>query len=305
MECVSKRASDDCVAESAKAPDRRGCVKLAPRCRFTVMGLVMIDNAESTDMGVAEKEMSPWVSIVIATMDSERTLAACLESISSQSLTELEVLVSDGGSRDGTLQIVDRYNHLIKHVRSGADQGVYDAWNKGLPFASAPWVLFLGSDDRIATPDALMKARNQLSMRSEQTGFVAFPTRMREATNRVFVPSEGEVARRRSKGEMPILHTGTLHHRSLFKRFGHFDPTFHISGDYEFVLRCASAQVCVFDAPTLVEFSNGGLSTQRRNIVRILKEDMRARRLHGWTNWTPERVAKLTYRAVRLMLGLT
>jgi glycosyltransferase involved in cell wall biosynthesis len=85
-------------------------------------------------------------SIVIAVMNGAKTLRQTLGSVFTQSYPGWEVIVQDGGSTDGTLDILRGCgNHL--DWRSGPDSGIYDAWNKAAERASGDWVLFLGADD--------------------------------------------------------------------------------------------------------------------------------------------------------------
>lgn len=82
-------------------------------------------------------------------------LGECLSSLEQQTLRSFEVIVCDGGDDAGTLDVISMYSSLtITHLKQ-ADTGVYDAMNKGLERARGNWLLFLGADDRLASPDAL------------------------------------------------------------------------------------------------------------------------------------------------------
>ncbi len=93
--------------------------------------------------------MSPKVTIVIATYNSERTLAVAMESVLNQTFQDWECLIIDGASTDGTIDIIRRYVNSDNRFRyiSEPDKGIYDAFNKGWRNATGEWVMYLGSDD--------------------------------------------------------------------------------------------------------------------------------------------------------------
>jgi len=87
------------------------------------------------------------VSIIIVTYNASHHLEACLDSIAAQVYPALEVIIIDGGSTDGTLEIIKRYPNVVDFWLSEPDEGIYDAMNKGLKHITGNWVYFLGADD--------------------------------------------------------------------------------------------------------------------------------------------------------------
>lgn len=87
------------------------------------------------------------VSIIIVTLNVEKDLQNCLDSISKQIYPNIEVVIMDGGSTDKTLEIIQRNNDLISTWKSEQDTGIYNAMNKALKLATGKWIYFLGSDD--------------------------------------------------------------------------------------------------------------------------------------------------------------
>lgn len=93
--------------------------------------------------------MPPYISIVIPTFNSGKTLRKCLDSIYSQTYKDFEVIIIDSLSDDNTIEIIKEYRDIspsIKHL-SEKDSGIYDAMNKGIKIATGKWFYFLGSDD--------------------------------------------------------------------------------------------------------------------------------------------------------------
>lgn len=89
------------------------------------------------------------VSIIIATFNSEKTLPKALNSVLNQSFESWECVIVDGVSKDGTIDIIKDYCAKDKRFRyiSEADNGIYDAFNKGWKMAEGEWIYYLGSDD--------------------------------------------------------------------------------------------------------------------------------------------------------------
>jgi glycosyltransferase involved in cell wall biosynthesis len=94
---------------------------------------------------------STVVTIIIPTLNAEKTLPTAMESIVRQQFADWEVLVIDSVSADNTLAIAGAYARQDDRVRvySEPDKGIYDAMNKGIGMARGQWILFLGSDDRL------------------------------------------------------------------------------------------------------------------------------------------------------------
>lgn len=103
---------------------------------------------------------APHLTIIIPTFQAEKTLQASLDSVLGQDFQDLEVLVMDGGSRDGTTAIVRQAALRDSRIRliSEPDKGVYDAMNKGIREAHGTWLYFLGSDDFLYDPKVFSAA---------------------------------------------------------------------------------------------------------------------------------------------------
>ncbi|MFT7460167.1 MAG: glycosyltransferase involved in cell wall biosynthesis [Planctomycetota bacterium] len=91
----------------------------------------------------------PIVTVVIASFNSVRTLDRTLQSIINQEYENIELIVVDGGSTDGTIKILEEFDRHIKFWISEDDAGVYDAMNKGIKHGTGDWYYFLGADDTL------------------------------------------------------------------------------------------------------------------------------------------------------------
>jgi hypothetical protein len=206
----------------------------------------------------------PFISIVVATYNSGRHLAACLESITRQDFRSFELIVIDGGSTDDTLEIADRYRDRIAYLVSEPDRGIYHAWNKALAVLRGTWVLFIGSDDRLASPGVLGAAVPWLESADSSTRIVYGSIRLTDDgrdTGQVLGLPWSE-ARPLLRSWMSIPHPATFHHRALFRDHGVFDESFAIAGDYEFVLReLLTAEAAFIPELVVVEMGIGGIPT--------------------------------------------
>lgn len=202
----------------------------------------------------------PRLSIVIATYDAAATLEQCLASISGQSFERWEILVADGGSRDGTIDIIRRHEACIAHWHSQPDRGIYDAWNTALAHARGEYVCFLGADDKWASPHAIGRMFEAIGDREFDLvtglGRTIGGGRRPHTFGRPW--DYRGVARR-----MTICHPGALHRRELFERFGPFDAGYRVVGDYEFMLRLPRDLRTLHVDAVLVDVADGGISRDR------------------------------------------
>lgn len=91
----------------------------------------------------------PIVTVITVTFNAASFLENCIESVSSQSYPNIEYVILDGGSTDGTIEILEKMNHKISYWKSEPDLGIYDAMNKAVEYATGDWILFLGADDTL------------------------------------------------------------------------------------------------------------------------------------------------------------
>ena len=89
----------------------------------------------------------PKISIITVAFNSSKTIKGTIESIISQDYNNIEYLIIDGGSKDGTMEIVKSYSEHVKYYVSEPDNGIYDAMNKGIRAATGDVIGILNSDD--------------------------------------------------------------------------------------------------------------------------------------------------------------
>ena len=86
-------------------------------------------------------------SIIVAVFNRVKTLQSCIDSIFAQDYSDKQIIIIDGGSNDGTVELLKVNDKKIDYWESEPDRGIYHAFNKGIKHAKGDWIYFLGSDD--------------------------------------------------------------------------------------------------------------------------------------------------------------
>lgn len=226
----------------------------------------------------------PLVSIVVSVFNGAPTLQKCLDSVAAQTWPARELIVIDGGSTDGTLDILKRNEAKLAYWSSSPDKGIYDAWNKALPHARGEWVCFLGADDFLWAPDTLERLAPTLRRAYPPFRVVYGQVAMVNERGKEMARAgeDWRSARRRFAQIMTLPHTGLMHHRSLFEAHGRFDDSFRIGGDYEMLLRELQRGDALFVPGVVVAgMGHGGVSSDPAGSLKMLHEFRRAQRAHA------------------------
>lgn len=201
-----------------------------------------------------------------------------MKSVLNQTHKEVELILVDGNSSDKTLEIIKLYEQKFKDEGKGyvwiseKDDGIYDAWNKGVKLANGDWIGFLGSDDRYK-PNAL-ELYNEVIERSPDLDFIS--SRIIQVKNGKFVRElNGKWKWQDFKNYMCLSHIGALHSKSYFERYGGFNTAFKIAGDYELLLRAGENLNYAFLDEITAEMNLGGVSNKM--IYKTLVETKKAK----------------------------
>lgn len=225
------------------------------------------------------------VSIITAVYNNHETVSAALDSALGQLDACLELVVIDGGSTDGTLDILRSYAGRLDVLVSEPDCGIYDALNKGIRHASGDVVGFLHSDDLFADPGVVSRIAAAFADTAVTAVYGDLHYVRKDNPEQVVRHwcSGGFSGRRLGWGWMPP-HPTLYVRREVYEQYGLFDTSFRIAADYDFILRLLSeGGVGVRYIPeVLVKMRVGGASNRSlRNIVRKSSEDLRALRRNG------------------------
>lgn len=219
------------------------------------------------------------ISIITVCFNAVNTIADTLESVATQTQPDIEHIVVDGASKDGTLEVVKRYKHVFK-VISEPDHGIYDAMNKGLRLASGEVIGLLNADDVYA--DERVLERVAAIMRRDGLDALFGDAEFVNADH-----SDRPVRRYRSGrfrperiawGWMPA-HPTLFLRRQAYEHFGLFRTDYQIAGDFELVARMFHGGSLRYRhlPEVLVRMRTGGISTGGwRNTLLLNREVLRA-----------------------------
>lgn len=233
--------------------------------------------------------MTVKISVITATWNCVSTVEGCLAAVQSQSHNNREHIVIDGGSKDGTVDVLRRHANQLAAWVSEPDRGIYDALNKGVDRAAGDVVGFLHADDVFAAADVLAGVARCFEdpMVSAVYGDLDYVSK----------DDLGKVIRHwRSKpyndqdlkrGWMPA-HPTLYVRREWYQRIGGFDTRYRIAADYDSILRLFSQPGfrAVYLPRVMVKMRVGGASNRSlRNIMRKSREDLLALQRSGVGGW--------------------
>jgi glycosyltransferase involved in cell wall biosynthesis len=240
------------------------------------------------------------ISIVTAVRNAAPTLPAMLESLARQTYQNIEHVVQDGGSTDGSLDILAQHGLAAMALVSARDAGIYAAINAGISRASGDIIGLLHADDVLASPDVLAWVADTMADPAVDGVYGDLQYVARDNPARLvrhWVAGDyhaGLLAR----GWMPPHPTVYLRRR-VFDQLGLYDGSFQISGDYDAILRylCDGRVTLRYIPHIMVRMTTGGASNRSLSqILRKSREDYRAIRRHnigGFTTLLRKNTSKL------------
>lgn len=207
----------------------------------------------------------PKVTIITVCYQAEQTVEQTLLSVFSQSFTDYEFIIIDGGSRDGTLDIIKRYENRIDYIMSAPDDGIYDAMNRGLALARGQYILFLNADDWYV-PDAVQSLVSYLEQSNADfvsAGAMIFDGSGRPLQEHPKVRFDASALLR-----MPLRHETMLVSAKIYNELGGYDKNYQILSDRKFTaeLFLRGYQHALLDKIVL-NFRNSGISNTTRNLL--------------------------------------
>jgi glycosyltransferase len=229
------------------------------------------------------------LSVITVTYNSESTIVDTVKSVLGQTHPDVEYLIVDGASTDGTLEKLEPYRERLAGLLSEPDQGMYDAMNKGIAQAKGDVVAILNSDDVFANAEVLA----QVAARFEGSGvdcvygdlhYVSADLQ-RVVRNWRSGPWRPGAFRR---GWHPP-HPSFFVKRSAYAASGNYRTDLRIAADYECMLRLLEreARPVAYLPGVLVKMRTGGASNRSiGNIMKANRECYRAWRMLGYGFWT-------------------
>jgi len=224
------------------------------------------------------------VSIITVSFNSAKTIADTIESVLSQDFPDIEYIIVDGGSTDGTVDIIRKNENRISRWISEKDQGMYDAMNKGIALATGDVIGILNSDDVYMNAHVITDLMHL--MKTQNTEVVFADLILVDSSNQNKVIRYYDSGRFHPNkfrfGWMPA-HPTVFVKRELYERVGKFSTTYQIAADYEMLIRMLAnekASYAYYPKP-VVRMRAGGASTSgfsrswilNQEIIRACKEN--------------------------------
>jgi glycosyltransferase involved in cell wall biosynthesis len=235
--------------------------------------------------------MKITVSVIVAVRNGAPTLQRCIDSFAGQTYPPKELIIIDGGSTDGTVEILKYNSEKIRYWVSEPDRGIYSAWNKALKVAQGDWVYFLGADDYFMDEHVLAQVALHLKNGSSSARVVYGRVDLVRKDGSVIATFGSPWDRKRFFQLMTLPHQGVFHHRSLFQEHGGFNEEFRIAGDYD-LLRELRYGVAEFVPRLVAALQHSGMSSNPVSKVKTVGVIMRARRINASKSTVGLRLAR-------------
>lgn len=220
------------------------------------------------------------ISIITSVYNNKQTISEAIESVLSQTYDDIEYIIVDGASTDGTVDIINQ--DKISTFISEPDNGIYDGLNKGIALATGDVIGFLHSDDLYENNNVIEKVAEAFKKYQVDSVYGDLTYVNKEDPSKVirYWKSGDFNLKKLRRGWMPP-HPTFFVKRKIYEQYGAFDTSFKIAADYDIILRfLGKYQISTHYIPkVLIKMRVGGESNKSlKNIVQKSKDDLRAMR---------------------------
>lgn len=216
----------------------------------------------------------PLISIITIVYNGEKFLRNTIESVINQTYDNIEYIIIDGGSKDGTIDIIKEYEDKISYWISESDRGIYNAMNKGIRKAKGVLVGIINSDDwyELNTIEKIVKCYN------ENKNYDVYHGLLRNICDEKVISINGVSYLQLARESLP--HPATFIKKKTYDQYGLYDEQYKFVADYEFFLRIKSFDAqFLFIEEILANFRIGGVTTKSN---KYLFEKFKVQYKHGY-----------------------
>ena len=225
------------------------------------------------------------ISIITSVYNNASTIEDAIKSVLSQTYTNIEYIVVDGASKDGTTEIIKKYENQISKFVSEKDKGIYDGLNKGVDLATGDVIAFLHSDDIYENENVIADVVKLFESTNTDSIYGDLVYVDKNDTNKIFrYWKSGEYTfKKLCNGWMPP-HPTFFVKRKFYEKYGKFDLSYGIAADYDFMLRMLGKYkiTTAYLPKVLYKMRVGGASNRSiKNIIQKSQEDIKALKNNG------------------------
>jgi glycosyltransferase involved in cell wall biosynthesis len=205
--------------------------------------------------------MNPTLSVITVVYNNVKDIERTMLSVLNQTFSDLEYIVIDGGSKDGTLEILQRYQSKLKHLISEPDQGIYDAMNKGISLAKGKYVLFMNSGDEIYGKETVAEVFESASSADIYYGETEMYNDQWQSLGQRRHHAPEVFSWKSFRQGMSVSHQAIYIKRSLIEPF---DLKYKYSSDIDWILKAAKkASYIVNTRMYVAKYLVGGVSKKK------------------------------------------
>lgn len=232
-------------------------------------------------------------SIITINYNNASGLADTVKSVISQTFQDFEYIVIDGGSSDGSVDIINKYKDYISYWVSEADKGVYDAMNKGISYASGDYLMFLNSGDCLAEKDTIANCVELIEKNEGKDIYYGdlLTLNHKDLPDKTYWKYSSEINLFYFK-HSTINHQAALIKASLFQEFGLYPTNYRLASDYWlWIISCIhNKEYCHLSLP-IVFYDFSGISA--KDNYKLYVEEREA----IWRSLVPPYVQKVITKA--------
>lgn len=211
------------------------------------------------------------ISVITVCLNAKDTIEKAFESLKNQTYKNIEHIVIDGVSTDGTFDIIHKYKDSITCLVSEKDSGIYNAMNKGLKYVTGDIVYFLNATDSLHDKNVLQKVVNDFKKHPDLEllwGDIEFT----EKGKKPRIHKNNDVNIKNDFLYNNPCHQAIFYKSDLFKKYGDYDEDIRIFGDLDFNVRVlvTNDARCKYVPEVIACFEIGGISTSSDDKVRLL-----------------------------------
>jgi len=220
-------------------------------------------------------ENLPLISIVTIVYNGADEIDKTIQSVLNQRYPNVEYIVIDGGSTDGTVEVIKKYDEFLDYWISEKDRGISDAFNKGISLVWGEFVLILNAGDSFLSPEILENVADDFVPKAIISYQVQTPYGNRFPLDYRYVETQ--------KAHIPdIVHNALVAHQAafvplaLYRQVGLYRLEYKIRMDFEFFLRATRKSKVLFIPKPIVLYQTNGISSKLKNRLQFKLEERKA-----------------------------